>query len=1216
MSAPRATTTLHPLAAQHERVSAAHAGFLELQEQVHREFLSHREKLLDRLKEAWHHIPVQGEAGRAVEGEAPVATFEVPVTWQDEFLDARVMPAGLLLEPLRRLPGMSQPSVADSTTVDVLECDLEYLGALPEPGESVVSEAYGEAESAADMPTHIQWACRARGRVSPESEVGTAASENARLVARIDARHRLEDAKSIDDSKWSAEALPEASPPSARPIWPAWTRKARFSERELESLCRGEVFACFGEGFERAASHTRTPPLPGKRLVRLASVDALAKEGGTFAMGSLRARVAAEEDGARFEGDRGLGLAQIYQGALQVLAFFVTAAGATIERDGWRFEPIAGQASSLRFFDAPPPGAPLEYELRVERFEGPPFAAIVGDVRAWADGRLVFDGRRLGLKLVPDWPLTSDLALLADGAADDARPGPVAEIRGFRIGYSSLLAGALGRPSDSFREAGTFFETGHRQMPRLPGPPYHFITRVTAVDGEGLTMRPGAEATMEYEVPKDAWYFDENGHRTMPFCVLLEAALQNCGWLSVYVGCPVTTSVDVFFRNLDGVSMTMTGEIFPDSGTVRTRAKVTSVVRASGVMLLSYKIECSLGDRRVCHLDAMFGYFPSEALALQPGLPTTDQRRAQLAAESSIRVDFAERPERYFAGALRLPGPILLMIDRVTGYFPGEGAAGKGRLRAEKDVDPNAWFFKAHFFSDPVQPGSLGLEMMLQLLQFFIIHEELAKGIEQPYFEPLALDRPVSWKFRGQVRPENKHIVTDLEITSIEANPGSVTVVADASLWVDGVRCYEAKGIAMRARGGRRTRPVPPRAVETLLDPAVDRWVTDHRPSCTVPVMPGMSMVDRLAAAALAHVRDLYPRAEGAPDWVIVGIDDVRHHGWLVCDGPKKLRTQVTRLGARAVHRVDEATVFVELYDVEASGSPRRVSAGRVCLARRFDEPPRAWPPLADAVPASSPYESGSPNFWGPRLQLLRRLGLGAHGASAELDAAGADAPIGAVHHILLDGALHAIPHDELERWSPKIRPGQMGVPLRLAARFFGLPPERGIVRAEIRFSGFDGANAFPVFHIQMIDPQGRVWATLRHVEMLIPFGHPRIRKEHFRAFLVERRFCVGAGLSEFHDDRTELHIADVKRLDGLPGSVANVYGLQAGASVDARVVAIKDHVGQRAHAHPSRIVVDAALREAHVEDLPSAVFPVTVEEREGVVIVRDAHAPRMRGQA
>jgi 3-hydroxymyristoyl/3-hydroxydecanoyl-(acyl carrier protein) dehydratase len=43
-----------------------------------------------------------------------------------------------------------------------------------------------------------------------------------------------------------------------------------------------------------------------------------------------------------------------------------------------------------------------------------------------------------------------------------------------------------------------------------------------------------------------------------------------------------------------------------------------------------------------------------------------------------------------------------------------------GWLRAEKDVDPDDWYFKAHFFSDPVQPGSLGVQAMASLLQWYL----------------------------------------------------------------------------------------------------------------------------------------------------------------------------------------------------------------------------------------------------------------------------------------------------------------------------------------------------------------------------------------------------------------------------------------------------------------------------------------------------------------
>jgi hypothetical protein len=65
-------------------------------------------------------------------------------------------------------------------------------------------------------------------------------------------------------------------------------------------------------------------------------------------------------------------------------------------------------------------------------------------------------------------------------------------------------------------------------------------------------MKVGTKIEIEYDVPPDAWYFDENGHPTMPFCVFLEAALQPCGWLASYVGSALTVRRGPVFRNLDG----------------------------------------------------------------------------------------------------------------------------------------------------------------------------------------------------------------------------------------------------------------------------------------------------------------------------------------------------------------------------------------------------------------------------------------------------------------------------------------------------------------------------------------------------------------------------------------------------------------------------------------------------------------------------------------
>ena len=65
-------------------------------------------------------------------------------------------------------------------------------------------------------------------------------------------------------------------------------------------------------------------------------------------------------------------------------------------------------------------------------------------------------------------------------------------------------------------------------------------------------LEAGRRAVAEYDVPPDAWYFAANRSERMPFTVLLEIALQPCGWLAAYCGSALTSPDDLRFRNLGG----------------------------------------------------------------------------------------------------------------------------------------------------------------------------------------------------------------------------------------------------------------------------------------------------------------------------------------------------------------------------------------------------------------------------------------------------------------------------------------------------------------------------------------------------------------------------------------------------------------------------------------------------------------------------------------
>ncbi len=477
------------------------------------------------------------------------------------------------------------------------------------------------------------------------------------------------------------------------------------------------------------------------------------------------------------------------------------------------------------------------------------------------------------------------------------------------------------------------------------------------------------------------------------------------------------------------------------------------------------------------------------------------------------------------------------MLDRVDLWDDG-GAAGLGQLRGQKDVDPHEWFFKAHFFQDPVQPGSLGIEAMIQLLQFYMLETGMGEGILDARFEPLALGRPLTWKYRGQVVPTNKLIQSTMEITERGKDAdGNPYAVADASLWVDGKRIYEAKHLAMRIVSG-----VPTEKRRRVLDPAVDRWLGDHQPTWTVPALPMMSMIDLLAQHA---------------DGPVTGLTDIKVKRWLTFAEAREVWTRQDG---------DRVTLFAD--------GPEEVASARVRVGD-YRQPPASFAPIVGEV-VEDPYASGL-LFHGPAFQRLRSLTMGANGSSAILDASPTSVPVGALHPVLLDAATHGIPHDGLHRWESKIGVTKVAYPAFVPElEVFSAPPTTGTIRAEVRYAGLFAPD-MPAFEVQLVRPDGTLWARMKLVEACFPKGPLGLAAPaDRRAFLRDRQFVEGVRLSRSVEGVTRLSAAEVQASDWLPGTVERVYGTREVAGI-----AVREHLAADQELHPG-VVFDALPLTRH----------------------------------
>jgi 3-hydroxyacyl-[acyl-carrier protein] dehydratase/trans-2-decenoyl-[acyl-carrier protein] isomerase len=158
----------------------------------------------------------------------------------------------------------------------------------------------------------------------------------------------------------------------------------------------------------------------------------------------------------------------------------------------------------------------------------------------------------------------------------------------------------------------------------------------------------------------------------------------------------------------------------------------------------------------------------------------SDQARNSYSREDLL---LAGKGQLFGSERARLPLPPMLMLDRITHIDGDGGPHGLGRIVAELDVNPDLWFFKCHFESDPVMPGCLGLDAMWQLVGFFLCWRGgLGRGRALGVGEV---------KFTGQILPTNRLVTYTVDMKRVILRRLRMGI-ADATLAVDGRPIYTA----------------------------------------------------------------------------------------------------------------------------------------------------------------------------------------------------------------------------------------------------------------------------------------------------------------------------------------------------------------------------------------------------------------------------------------
>jgi 3-hydroxymyristoyl/3-hydroxydecanoyl-(acyl carrier protein) dehydratase len=345
-----------------------------------------------------------------------------------------------------------------------------------------------------------------------------------------------------------------------------------------------------------------------------------------------------------------------------------------------------------------------------------------------------------------------------------------------------------------------------RIAPRTPNGDLQLISRVLSVDGERHNFKQPSSLVSEYDVPADVWFYRNSAYPVIPYSMIMEIALQPCGFLSTYMGATMLyPDSEMRFRNLSS-DATLISDPDLRGKTITAYAELLNVSKAAETIVLNFNYALDVEGQRFYQGVTQFGYFTPHALGMQKGLdrgekvpPWSEVEKIPLTVATEIELSSDAVQEKFCSSPAekpyyRLNGPQLDFLDSAW-VFSESGKYGQGYILATKAVDPSDWFYPCHFYQDPVMPGSLGVEGIIQCMRIFAIQQDLGRGMRSPRF--VNVPGLTRWFYRGQITPDNESMDIEVHIKKIERSTGQVVILADANLWKNKMRIYEVTDVAI-----------------------------------------------------------------------------------------------------------------------------------------------------------------------------------------------------------------------------------------------------------------------------------------------------------------------------------------------------------------------------------------------------------------------------------
>ena len=647
----------------------------------------------------------------------------------------------------------------------LLDCTMTFIEVLPRGGQTLRYEIHIDsfARHGESLLFFFHYKCFVGNQMVLRMDGG---------CAGFFTEEELEQGKGVIHTEKELQTRQQIQPTNFSPL--LHCNQTTFERDDLLHLVHGNPAKCFGEQYQQANKNPSLRMAPEQLLMndRILNVNTT---GGAWGLGTVESEKKLRPDDwyftCHFYKDPVMAGSLIAEGCVQLLQFYMLYLGLQTLTEDASFEPILNLPQIVRCRgQVIPSDSLMTYNLEVKDIGVDPEPYMIANIDVLVDDRIVVDFRDVGVRLVKksDKEIHQQIPLQV---AINSKPAfDEVAVQNFADGSVAKCFGEKYAPFD----ARPFTQ-------RNPCLDLKLLTRVLEVFGETEKFSKPAGLLAEYNVAEMEWYFaDPSSITPLPASVLLEIALQPCGFLGAWMGSIFEfPDEDLHFRLVEGHARLL-GRPNLENSKILTKVQLDRMTRFDGQVIEHFTYHLSTDashDEVFFEGVALFGYFPEWALERQR------QRYPDPDWSASPEIPYLDCP---LNGQLDLLHQVQL--------DPTGGSIGLGRVVGRREVNDGDWYYPCHFHKDPVMPGSLGIEAALQALR------ALAEG-SPSRSKSSTVDWPLNsewkWEFRGEVRPGTKELTVLVEVTEKIPQGNQVEWVASAIVTRDGKRIYRLPRISL-----------------------------------------------------------------------------------------------------------------------------------------------------------------------------------------------------------------------------------------------------------------------------------------------------------------------------------------------------------------------------------------------------------------------------------